>query len=208
VITKYKVNRSIWGKLIPLMTSSALSDIEWELESTGGTEELADILKKEIAQRSVEETQEYKDFLQTLRRLSPRDIVYIPGQQEYYQRMYDKILNIFKEHPELGEATGSQLEDEELYEETYDKVFSAEDLEKVFFDILTENDSEEVTGLISELRRSKQMFGIGVVVTKRGTIYETIWNRKAILKDVLTALEFLLNKYKNGERPESWRRMQ
>ncbi len=208
MIGNYNVSKSTWESLIPLMTSTALSDLKWELESTDEyLKEFKEVLDAEILERSKTETQEYKEFLDNLRTISPKSIIYIPGKQEYYQSIYDKIVELFEKYPELRKASVSASEDEEIYEQSYDKAKTEHDIYSVFKNIKLTDWSEDVDNLLTELRNNMHLFGVGSIVTKSGTILEIIWKRRTILQDTLHALEFLLDKYKTGASPETWRRL-
>ena len=214
-LVKYNLSSSSWVEVFSNFNPIALEVLEWELSDVSAYKGYPTIDKildgyKECCNRSaLFKSTQYKDMLSVCKSINIQDVVFEPGKADYWRRVHDFIIKLFEDVPALG-VTKETLLDGEGRRQIYRETKTDEDLLSIINNIaddgeMDEGEEAELSRLYKYLKDNSSLVGIGHKVSDDRTEYTILFKRRAILKSVLYAIEYLLRRYETGEDPSAWR---
>lgn len=214
-LVKYNLSSSSWAEVFSNFNPIALEVLEWELSEVElyskypTINNIVDGYRECCSRSALFKSTQYKDMLSICKSINVQDVIYEPGKADYWKRIHDFIVKLFEDVPALG-VTKETLLDGEGRRQIYRESKTNEDLLSIINNIsddgdLDEQEGTELSKLYNYLTDNASLIGIGHKVADDRTEYTILFKRRAILKSVLYAIEYLLRRYETGEDPSSWR---
>lgn len=211
-LLRFNLPSGCWFEFFSNLNPIAREEIEWELEDCDAYKSnasLAAIIEGHeayIANVQIFEDLQYKNLLSLCYSLSPSDIIYDPTKEEYWRRVRDFLKQLFVDVPALAVEKEALLKGEyrkQIFKETK----TDNDLMAVINKMsgFEEEEPEDFSAFQSFLEVNPHLFSIGHGVNNGRTTYTTIFKRRAILRNCLESIEYLLRRYRDGDEPSNWR---
>lgn len=211
-LLKFNLPSGCWFEFFSNLNPIAREELEWELEDCGAydkNEALPAILEGYRAYKDnmqIFEDLQYKNLLTLCYSLSPSDIVYDPTKESYWRKVHDFLEKLFVDVPALAIEKEALLKGEhrkQIFKETKtDSDLMAVINKMADCDVEDSDDFKAFQGFLED---NPHLFSIGHGVSNGRTTYTTIFKRRAILRNCLESIEFLLRRYQEGASTSDWR---